>query len=344
MKEAKLLAKVDAQLESYLEPPTLGNQFLDDSALRGYLDMYLNLMGLEEEVAIDIIHTLTSLGKNVAGYQNLAFEAEQHHPTLQVFDAFGKRINKVTTSHEWKLLREAAIKENIISDVYSGRFGVANRFVQVIKIYLFHASSAMWGGPMAVSDGLAAVLKKALNGKSGGDEMLKNCFDHLTSSDPAKAWSAGQWTTEKEGHIDPIQRIQTVANSTNDPKVFKLYGLKWYSMAPEGEVSIALARIVDQATGKADERLSAFLVSIRDSQGEIIKGIEITRLREKLGTKTIPAAELVLKGVEATLISERGEGLDMLFPLTDITRLHSSGGAVSYARRVHILCKDYALK
>lgn len=344
MKESKLLAKVDAQQESYLEPPKLGNQFLEDSALRGYLDMYLNQFGLEENTVTDIIHTLISLGKNVTEYQNLAFEAEQSPPTLQVFDAFGKRINKVNTSHAWKMLREAAIKEKIISDVYSGRFGVAARFVQVIKIYLFHASSAMWGGPMAVSDGLAALLKIVLDGNVHSDEKLKNCFDHLTSADPAKAWSAGQWTTEKEGHIDPIERIQTVANPTNDPKVFKLYGLKWYSMAPEGEVSIALARIIDKTTGKADERLSAFLVSIRDHQGDIIKGIEITRLREKLGTKTIPAAELVLKGVEATLISERGQGLKMMAPLTNLTRLHSACGAISYARRVHVLCKDYGLK
>lgn len=344
MEEHKLLANLREQVESYQEPPRLGNQFLEDFALRNYISYYFGQLKLEDSTIQDLLTVLTSLGNNVIQYQNLASEAEQNPPKLQLFDAYGKRINKVKTTQAWKDLRVAAIKEKMIPDLYSGRFGVASRFVQVIKLYLFHSSSAMYGGPLGITDGAATLLKGLIGKAHPYQAEIERSFKMLTSADPLTAWTSGQWTTVKEGHIDPIQRIQTVANPTSDPYIFKIYGVKWYSMVEESEVSIALARIIDPKTGQPDERLSAFLVKLKNDKGELVQGIEITRLKEKLGSKTIAAAELIIKGVEAILLAERGEGLKIIAPLSTITRLYNAAASVSYARRVHVLCKDYSLR
>lgn len=344
MDELKILANLREQVESYQEPPRLGNQFLEDYALRNYIQLYLTQFKLDDPTIQDILMTLSTLGSNVIQYQNLALEAEQNPPRLQVFDAFGKRINKVKTSQAWKDLRIAAIKEKMVSDLYTGRFGPASRFVQVVKLYLFHSSSAMWGGPLGVTDGAAYLLKGLLGTQHPYKKEIENSFRMLTSDNPANAWTCGQWTTEKEGHIDPFQRIKTVAMPTNEPSIYKLYGVKWYSIVEESEVSIALARIIDENSGQPDERLSAFLIKLKAEGGELNQGIEITRLKDKLGSKTIAAAELVLKGVDAILISARGDGVKLISPMSSITRLYNAAASVSYARRVHVLCKDYSLR
>lgn len=55
--------------------------------------------------------------------------------------------------------------------------------------------------------------------------------------------------TEKHGGSDVSSGTRTVAVELDPEKcVYKLYGLKWFTSATEGQVSIALARIIDQKT------------------------------------------------------------------------------------------------
>lgn len=163
--------------------------------------------------------------------------------------------------------------------------------------------------------------------------------------DPEKNWTSGQWMTEKHGGSDVSRGTRTLAvNVKGQPYLYKLYGLKWFTSATEGEVSIALARIVDEKTGEPDNRLSAFLVSLKNEDGSLKKEIEILRLKNKLGTKPVPTAELVLKGVEAILISDRSKGVKFISGMLNITRLYNSSTAVSYARRLVALNKDYAFR
>ena len=344
MQEEKILKLLQGQMDNYQESPRLGNQFLEDVALQEYIGLYFSLMELESKMKTEIRLSLADLGKNVIEYQKFADDAERNPPTLQIFDAYGKRINQIHTSEGWKKIRIAGIKEGIIADVYSKKYGVASRFVEMVRLYLFQSSSGMWGGPMAVTDGAAYLLKQQIGHNHPYESELVNCFERLTSRNPDTSWSSGQWTIEKEGDIDPIKRIQTVANETKDPFIFKLYGVKWYTAAPEGDVSIVAARILDPESGSSDSRLSAFLVKLRDEKGNLKKGIDIIRMKNKLGMKTVPAVELVLKGVEGILLSQKREGLKTLSPMFGITRMYNSSAAVSLARRVHVLCKDYSLR
>ena len=151
--------------------------------------------------------------------------------------------------------------------------------------------------------------------------------------------------TEKDGGSDVSSGTKTLAvECKNKPYLYKLYGLKWFTSATEGQVSIALARIVDSVTGEPDKFLSAFLVSLRNEDDSLKSEIEVLRLKNKLGTKPVPTAELVLKGVEAILISERSKGIKLMSGMLNITRLYNASTAVSYARRIHALNKDYAFR
>jgi len=105
-----------------------------------------------------------------------------------------------------------------------------------------------------------------------------------------------------------------------------------------------LARVVDPVSGEHDKRLSAFLVHLHKPDGSLKKEIEVLRLKNKLGTKPVPTAELLLKGVEAILISRRGKGVSFMGGMLNITRLYNASSAVSYARRLIALNKDYAFR
>jgi len=108
--------------------------------------------------------------------------------------------------------------------------------------------------------------------------------------------------TEKRGGSDVSNGTETIAVHYKGDK-YKLYGYKWFSSATECNMTLALARIVDPTKNLNPEEirripLSLFFLETRRKDDKL-NGIEIIRLKEKLGTRQLPTAELLLKGTKA---------------------------------------------
>lgn len=344
----KYLKHALKQVDRVQEGPRYGNQYLEDPALINYVNFFLKYdLKIPGNLCKKIVQELTSIGQNVLEYQKWNVESEENPPSLKIYNAFGEKINKIINSQAWHNLNRASVEEKIIGQAYNNEFLEANRLVEFAKLYMFHASGGIWGCPMAMTDGAAFVLRKCMENQKTHPyiNQIRHAYNRLTSLDPNNNWTSGQWMTEKDGGSDVSRGTRTMAvEVTGRPSLYKLYGLKWFTSATESEVSIALARIVDSKTGQPDSRLSAFLVHLHDKNGNIKKEIEILRLKNKLGTKPVPTAELVLKGVEAILISDRTKGVRFISGMLNVTRLYNASTAVSYARRLVALNKDYAFR
>ena len=59
---------------------------------------------------------------------------------------------------------------------------------------MYHASSGLFGCPLAMTDGAAFTLRKTK------DPELKAAFQRLTARE--NMWTSGQWMTEKKGGSD----------------------------------------------------------------------------------------------------------------------------------------------
>ena len=161
-----------------------------------------------------------------------------------------------------------------------------------------------------MTDGAARVIQL-----HGDEELKATVLPRLLSRDPATAWTAGQWMTERPGGSD-VAESETIAKPVKesaDPKTGDLYfldGFKWFSSATDGDVALALAR-TDPDVKKGARGLGLFLIKLRLSPEETkqrieaIKatsgavagereeneaeasrnGIRIHRLKEKFGTK-----------------------------------------------------------
>lgn len=55
-------------------------------------------------------------------------------------------------------------------------------------------------------------------------------------------------------------------------------------------------------------------------------------MKNKLGTRQLPTAELLLDGTEARLVGEEGRGIASIASMLTITRLHNTLSAVSAMR------------
>ena len=70
--------------------------------------------------------------------------------------------------------------------------------------------------------------------------------------------------------------------------------------------------------------------------------MEVVRLKNKLGTRQLPTAELLLDGTVARLASAPGRGVASIAPMLTVTRLHNSLMAAGVMRRLLNVAKDYA--
>ncbi|RYE83850.1 MAG: acyl-CoA dehydrogenase, partial [Myxococcales bacterium] len=84
-----------------------------------------------------------------------------------------------------------------------------------------------------------------------------------------------------------------------------------------------------------------FYVEMRDAQGNPNE-IWVNRLKDKLGTRKVPTAELTLSGAVATPVTGLGDGTRAITPMLNVTRTWNAVCAVSSMRRGLALARDYA--
>lgn len=151
--------------------------------------------------------------------------------------------------------------------------------------------------------------------------------------------------TEKGGGSDVASGTETVAIHESGDQ-YKLYGYKWFSSATDADMSLTLARITDTNGNHTPgtKGLTMFYLQTFGEQTNELNGISVVKLKNKLGTRQLPTAELLLDGTLAYKMSDEGRGVAAIADMLQITRLHNSISAVACMRRCVMLSTDYAKK
>jgi len=313
--------------EFFQDPPRLGNQYDDDALLRAYLRWRL-----PEKMYAEIEPDLRRLGHRAAtDILALGESAEASPPRHVPYDAWGRRVDRIETSDAWRELDRIAAAEGIVATAYERTHGAHSRIHQFARLYLYAPSSALYSCPLAMTDGAARFLE------IHGDESLQSVFAHLTSRDPNEFWTSGQWMTERTGGSD-VGSTSTVA-VCEEGDSYSLHGSKWFTSATTSQVAMTLARIEGASAGSRG--LSVFLIRLRDADGKL-RNIRIERLKDKLGTRALPTAELTLQGTPAQLVGGASDGIRKIATLFNITRVYNAVAAVAGMRRAVALASDYA--
>ena len=347
-------------------PPSLGNQYEDDRVLRSYLARVL-----PEAMLREIEPSLTELGR-LAGedlYQ-MQLADRLNEPTLTQWDAWGNRIDHVEVTPLWREAERIAVEYGLVATAYEQRHGNLSRVHQCALAYLFTPSTDIYSCPLAMTDGAARTLLSSEN-----QALIDRAVPHLITRNPEDFWTSGQWMTELSGGSDvglsetiavrtgsgsdrvssdvqsPTSNVQSPSNSKlqtqhlelstqhSELPPWRLYGNKWFASAITSQLALTLARPEGNPPGGPG--LALFYLELRDESGRL-RNIEINRLKDKLGTRKVPTAELNLVGTPAQLVKGTNDGVRNITPLLNITRLWNGISAVALMRRGVALAADYA--
>ncbi|XP_047494787.1 acyl-CoA dehydrogenase family member 11-like [Penaeus chinensis] len=312
-------------------PPHQENLFTNNAFLTSYLTRVL-----PEEIRSEIWGDLERFGKRaVTEIYPLGRECERNQPFVRTFNAWGNRVDDLVTCQAWKDLKKISAEEGLIATAYEGKFAEYDRLYQMIKLYLFAPVSGLYSCPLAMTDGAAKTAKTI------GSHHMKKAYQHLTSRDPSKFWTSGQWMTEKRGGSDVSGSTETVAVEEANGS-HQLFGYKWFSSATDSDMTLTLANIISEEEPEPKLRgLTMFYLETRKDDGSL-NNIEIVKLKDKLGTRQLPTAELLLDGSVAYQVSEEGRGIASIANMLTITRLHNAISACAAMRRVLQLARDYS--
>jgi putative acyl-CoA dehydrogenase len=235
--------------------------------------------------------------------------AERNEPRLLTHDRFGNRIDAVELDPSWHWLLGGAIRRGIQGLPWREPRAGAH----VVRAVLFSLWSNADAGVMCpVSMTYAAV--PAL--RDGAPELAAEWEPRLTQPDYEHGALAGMAMTERQGGSDVRANI-TRAEPNGDGS-YELHGHKWFCSYPPCTVFLVLAQ--------APAGLSCFLV-------ERGPGMEFQRLKDKLGTRSLPSSEVEFRGAAARLVGEEGRGVPAIIRMVNHTRLDCMLGATTGYRR-----------
>ncbi|KAH6642472.1 hypothetical protein C7974DRAFT_303634 [Boeremia exigua] len=345
----------------------------DDRVLDRILELYLPP---QRAVVTQHLHRVARLAL-APRVLALATEAETNHPALRPLTTFGQenRDDALWTTSGWRALKEIGIAEGVVAVAYARSEETARVNRRVYEFALGHVWSVtgtMTGCPMSMTDGAATLLARRL-GDADADQIgrvrvLEEAYRRLTSRDPKYAWTSGQWMTERSGGSD-VSGTETLATRLSSEELardeesgrsedavgmplgpWRIDGFKWFSSATDSEMAVLLAR--------TDKGISAFYMPMRRRRGgrpaaanivnlesppeTELNGVRIQRLKNKLGTKSLPTAELELRGARAWLIGTEGRGVAEIAAVLNITRLTTAAGSAANWSRGLAICRAYS--
>ncbi len=329
----------------FVQPvPALPHVYDEDPVLRSWLRRLLGETGHTEAEG-----PLKALATEVMGPLRAAHtDAENHPPVLHRYDGWGGRVDRVQVSAGWERQRVAAAEHAVVALPYlpsaRQRWGAGARVVQHALLHLWGPESATFTCPVAMADGAAALLSRS----DVDDAVRDSWLPRILSTDPSVAITSGQWMTESQGGSD-VGRAHTTGMPAADGS-WRVTGEKWFCSAIDSAMAVALVRPHAVAGSKglapflvpryaADSPLAGFTTAA-DSAAP---GVRLHRLKDKLGTRAVPTAEVGLADAYALpLGNPDGGGLARMMTLVVVTRLHNAAAAAGGMRRGLAYARAYA--
>jgi putative acyl-CoA dehydrogenase len=235
--------------------------------------------------------------------------AERNEPRLLAYDRYGGRIDQVELDPSWHWLLRGAIEREIHGLPWREQRPGAH----VVRAAMF----TLWGN---ANDGVMCPVSMTYAAvpalRDGAPELAAEWEPRLTKPDYELGALAGMAMTERQGGSDVRANITRAEPSGEG--FYQLYGHKWFCSYPPCDVFLVLAQ--------APAGLSCFLV-------ERGPGMEFQRLKDKLGTRSLPSSEVELRGISGQLVGEEGRGVPAIIRMVNHTRLDCLLGATTGLRR-----------
>jgi alkylation response protein AidB-like acyl-CoA dehydrogenase len=198
-------------------------------------------------------------------------------------------------------------------------------------VYLLaHNGEAAVNCGLSCTDGLIRVIEA-----KGSDYLRQTYLPRLRSIETPLA--GAQFVTEQSGGSD-VGAIEALA-TPNEDGTWSITGEKWFCSNPD-EFYLVAARVAGAASGTRG--IGIFFVP-RLLPDNRLNGLSFVRLKNKLGTQSLPTAEMAFDKAIAFAIGDPSDGFKTLMNyVINVSRVHNAANACGFLRRAFMEARNYA--
>jgi len=238
-------------------------------------------------------------------------------PGLRMFDRVGTRIDEILYPPAyWHMLRRG-YEAGAVWRPFEAR--------SLVPSYLLGYVTSFYDPglycPHTVSLATAVPLHKY------GSDFIKESFLTPFLRREGPLWQGATWMTEAKGGSDLGAAVETTAVA--DGGRWMLTGEKFFGSNAGAEVAVVAAR---PRGAKAGVRgLALFVLPRYRSDGSL--NYHIRRLKDKIGTRSVPTGEVELADSEAYLLEPPEWGIYLILEVLNISRVANSIASAALAQR-----------
>lgn len=259
--------------------------------------------------------------------------APGHEPTLARWSPTGERLEAVAHHPSYHACGRHIYEDGEVISAYAE---TASNARALALFYLSsHVGEAGHNCPVACTAGLVKALRA-----EGADALQARWLPGLLTDRYSQRLDGAQFVTELQGGSDVGLNAVT---ATPDGEAFgttrwRLSGEKWFCSNADADLILMTARVAGAGTAG----LGLFLVPRRLEDGALNR-FTLRRLKDKIGTRSMPSAEIDFEGATGYAVGPVDGGFRTLMTqVIHTSRLYNTVGSAGIARRARLVAQAYA--
>jgi alkylation response protein AidB-like acyl-CoA dehydrogenase len=299
------------------------NFFDDDPGFVEILKLYL-----EPKLFDHLRPTFSRLGALAGGrLDELAAIADRNPPTLLPRERRGRDVQTIEYHPAYREMQRIGFSDFALAAV-SHRGGCLDwprplpHAAKYTLTFLFAQAEFGLYCPISMTDSAARVINRFAS-----PELVECYVPGLTSTDMDRLMQGAMFMTEMGAGSD-VGATATIAREEKGG--WRLYGEKWFCSNVDAEVILTLAR--PEGAPEGTRGLGMFLLPKTLPDGTR-NAYRIVRLKDKLGTRSMPSGEVILDGAVAYPVGELSRGFLQMVEMVNVSRLSNGVRSAGLMRR-----------
>ncbi|GAA0468543.1 acyl-CoA dehydrogenase family protein [Alkalibacillus silvisoli] len=281
---------------------------------------------------------LTKFGERVAtDIEKRAVHTDRDgQPRLIKYNKMGEEVNEVWVNDGYLETVKETYETGIVGYVHKEipeLEDTGNYMYSYAQGYVLSQSEPGFYCPVTLTMATAYLIDHYAN-----DELRARFLPHVIATGDTELYEGATFLTERQGGSDVGANV---VEAHQEGDYYRLYGEKYFaSNSGMCGVAMVLARTEDALEGTRG--LSLFLVPWEENRHN--NQLSIRRLKDKLGVRAVPSAEVEFNGAKAYLVGEQSEGFKYMMEALNLSRVCNAVASLGIMRRAYCEARDYAFE
>ncbi len=259
-------------------------------------------------------------------------------PKLERWSPYGHRTESIAHHPSYDACGEAIYEDGEVIAAYGDDH--PNSRALALFYLSSHAGEAGHNCPVACTAGVVKAV-----GAAGSDALRERYLPGLLTADYSDRLDGAQFVTEVQGGSD-VGANAVLAEPDGEAlgtTRWRIRGEKWFCSNADADLILMTARVAGPAGSLDGTRgLGLFLVPRLLDNGQV-NHFHLRRLKDKLGTRSMPSAEIDFDGAVAYAVGPVSRGFSTLMKtVINTSRIYNTVGCAGIARRARLVATAYA--